>query len=173
VLWINDNPISKISRYRETVICNLPSLLKLDSIQVSKEEKDLALKHGQYIGSDEILPDFEGLDLNHTLTINAVTSHIKGNLHNQSSVDEKLPSMTRNENITFNGDVEGSLSLQEERTSSLTTTSRHSNTVNAIKLLLKDLDYIDLQDINAYTQNLLKCADKENVCNRSINILKD
>merc|ERR1711955_12708 len=35
VLWINDNPISKLPRYRETVLCNLPSLLKLDSLQVS------------------------------------------------------------------------------------------------------------------------------------------
>lgn len=164
VLWINDNPICDTSHYRETIIRTLPNLSKLDSIVINEEEHDTAERLGQLLVGEEVLPDYEGLDLNHTLSTDAVALHIKNNLSNHN-YDEKIPNGNKSE---VNGDLSecGSSDLELEPTSLKNSSGKDSNTVSAIKLLLNDLGSGDLQNIVSYAQNILKSQDEE--CRRSI-----
>lgn len=39
VLWLLDNPISTLPQYRQFIIKNLPTLIKLDNTPISAEER--------------------------------------------------------------------------------------------------------------------------------------
>ncbi|KAL5010198.1 hypothetical protein ScPMuIL_012503 [Solemya velum] len=47
ILWLADNPCSDVENYRHTVLRNLPKLQKLDNINVTEEELTLASEEGQ------------------------------------------------------------------------------------------------------------------------------
>ena len=166
VLWINDNPMCDTPYYRETMIRTLPNLTKLDSVLISDEERRTAERFGKVLSTEEVLPNFEGLDLNHTLTTNAVALHVKNNLNSKS--DEKLPISTTEEQ----SEVNGILHLEECESdefevseSSLPATcnghEKDSNAVAAIKLLMSDMDHRDLQKIRDYAQCLLGSGQRE------------
>ena len=192
VLWINDNPMCDgVEFYRETIIRNLPNLTKLDSVVVTDEERRRAEKVGSVLDTDEILPNFDGLDLNHTLTDNAVALHIKNNLCLQqrlqcsnSDGEEKLPiieATTVHPTAETNGHIDqdseeseigstngSDLRLTDSTTS--TTPEKDSNTVSAVKLLLDTMNVADLQKIFNHTQSLLRSENSE--CSRGI-VLED
>ena len=217
VLWLSDNPISSFPKYREIVLRNLPGLVKLDSVEVTNEEKILSEEHGCLVESEELLPNYQGLDLNHTLTMDAVLLHTKNNPHNRmKETNEKLPTavnindanqrrlelglkqldlrsssvlhdsdemkcndggtsstVNRSDDAKCNGLLSVNKALKEEtKNSSCNITNRHSNTVNAIKLLLNDLESAELHEVNVYTQSLLKTYN-ENLYSRSANLLED
>eukprot|EP00111_Clytia_hemisphaerica_P001292 TCONS_00003696-protein len=88
VLWIADNPCSETNEtYRYTVLKNLPNLIKLDSSVVTQEDRELAQERGILYENDIELPCFDGLELDKTLTTEALRSFFK----NQKSVNEDIP----------------------------------------------------------------------------------
>ena len=96
VLWLADNPCASNEKYRETVLQNLPNLRKLDSKEVLSEEKNVALRESVNLYKDETVPDYTGLDLNHTLTLKQVTETTYQNsphnkIYKEANTEEKLP----------------------------------------------------------------------------------
>ena len=54
ILWLAENPVATVPRYRQIVINKLPNLVKLDNVEVTEEEKIAARNNdGNAIGSNE------------------------------------------------------------------------------------------------------------------------
>jgi len=61
-LWLAENPCSEGSgsRYRQTVIHNLPQLEKLDNVAITSQERAEALRFGENIADEEDVGEEEG-----------------------------------------------------------------------------------------------------------------
>lgn len=194
VLWISDNPIADLPEYRQTVLRNLPGLVKLDSVDVKTEEKNSAFVKGQLIENDEVLPDYKGLDLNHTLTSEAVMIQTRKNLERQSSKSDEKPersAIDANESVNSEHSFKDSPldtssicngnATQHKKNMSSTSAmlndksmrKSRSNTLSAIILLLNDLDQSDLLEVQTHTQDLLKSYTEPGRSNRCEELLED
>lgn len=87
ILWLADNPCTQDENYKNTVIRNLPNLMKLDSCVITEEDRKTANEQGVLFPKDENLPDYEGLELDKTLT----TTVLRHFLCKQKSLVEEKP----------------------------------------------------------------------------------
>ena len=158
VLWLSDNPCSRESSYRMTILRNLPNLQKLDSIDVTPEELQLASNEGQVLEDLQQLPDFTGLNLNETLT-----KEMLQHLQRADQPDEKpmndCAAVSKQENDNQQEETEDN-GIVETVHSTLSTVcntreTSNSNTYNAILLLLNELSQSELQEIHTRTEQLL------------------
>ncbi|XP_057294915.1 cilia- and flagella-associated protein 410-like [Hydractinia symbiolongicarpus] len=176
-IWLEDNPCVKTSlNYRETILRNLPSLSKIDNIEVTEDELRLAMDKGELFEDDLTLPTFDELDLNHTLSPDDVLRQIS--LLNSN--DEEKPSISENDEIPCieHNATELDLSLgvscsidanQDDddanqdaddanpSTGNLATVSNEneSNTLKAVLLLINDLDSHELRQVVAEASTLI------------------
>lgn len=51
ILWLSENPCCQTSNYREYVLSKLPNLQKLDNTDITKEEREIAMKRSSSAGS--------------------------------------------------------------------------------------------------------------------------
>lgn len=178
VIWLEDNPcVTTTLNYRETILRNLPSLSKIDNIEVTEDELRLAMDKGELFEDDLTLPTFDELDLNHTLSPDDVLQQI--NLLN--STNEEKPSISENDEIPciehnateldlslrvscpidVNQDADdanpSTSNLATQSTSNLATVSNESksNTLKAVLLLINDLDSHELQQVVAEASTLI------------------
>ena len=164
VLWLADNPCTQSESYRHTVIHNLPNLVKLDSCIITEEDRELAKEQGILFDKDENLPDFDGLELDKTLT----TTSLRQFLCKQKSVDEEKPLPKEQVEGKQDKEVEPRQSFDGESKQDEETISKHlpeqleyptetfkSNTLAAILLLLNDLSEEELSEVKLQTEKLI------------------
>lgn len=149
VLWLAENPCcgTDPSQYRLTVLRCLPRLQKLDNQVVTEEEIALALMEGEEVTtppgpiqhqlSTNGLPDaeLENDPLNYNME---ETNKIREQLGMKPLSRDKFPSLS-------------SPSTRESKTS-----LRKSHTLDAVLLLLKDLEEEELRIVHTATQNRLQ-----------------
>ncbi|XP_061746113.1 cilia- and flagella-associated protein 410-like isoform X1 [Nerophis ophidion] len=145
VLWLADNPCcgTDSSRYRLTVLRFLPGLQKLDNQVVTEEETALAHLVGEEISSPlkttqkpvstNGLPDAD--KDKHSLSTNFLLSDIRQELGMKQPCRDKFPS----------------LNSQSPRSS-----MKKTHTLDAVLLLLRDLDPDELRVVHTETQNRLR-----------------
>ncbi|XP_051529335.1 cilia and flagella associated protein 410 [Myxocyprinus asiaticus] len=151
VLWLAENPCCDFDpdKYRLTVIRNLPGLHKLDNQVVTEEEITLALKEGEELvtppgsapssstnGLTEA--DLEN-DLNYSME---ETNKIRAQLGMKLLPRDKFPSLT---SPRENGDM----------------TKRKCHILEAILLLMKDLDVEELKIVQSVAEGKLRSRSRQ------------
>ncbi|XP_073682386.1 cilia- and flagella-associated protein 410-like [Garra rufa] len=147
VLWLAENPCCDADphKYRMTVIRNLPGLHKLDNQVVTEEELTLALKEGEeLVSSPGPAPtsstnglteaDSETDPLNYSME---ETNKIRAQLGMKLLPRDKFPSLSSPRET---GD----------------TLKRKSHTLEAVLLLMKDLDVEELKIVQSVTESKLR-----------------
>lgn len=177
VLWLSDNACTNQDNYLYTVLRNLPNLKKLDSHLVTQEEVETAKIKGTEVSNDDDLPDYNGLNLDKTLTTEMLRCHLSCQEEKvklpPAPLEEKvtpsaLPKAIISENratskesgfekASSTNDIstgEASLSLITQ-----TPSSRRSNTLAAVMLLLEELEEKELQEVKQQADSLIasKC----------------
>lgn len=148
VLWLAENPccVTEPNQYRLTVLRCLPRLQKLDNQVVTEEEVALALEEGDEItapptaahnqlstnGQTDV--ETENDPLNYSME---ETNKIREQLGMKPLARDKFPSLL-------------SPSTRESRPG-----ARKTHTLEAVLLLLKDLDQEELSIVHTVTQNKL------------------
>lgn len=179
ILWLADNPCTQNENYKYTVIRNLPNLVKLDSCTITEEDREMAKEEGILFDEDENLPDYDGLELDKTLT----TTFLKQFFCKQKAVIEEKPlqeqkieekyEIVREPQIhSLNGEVNVSIhnfnstiSNETQELESSTQTIK-SNALSAILLLLNDLNKEELCDVKEQTEKLILLKSKS--CAKSL-----
>ncbi|KAK7945099.1 hypothetical protein WMY93_000827 [Mugilogobius chulae] len=136
VLWLAENPCcgTDPNLYRLTVLRCLPRLQKLDNQLVTEEEVALALTQGE-----EVIPPQSQSKTSLQPTVTKTLRHkIREELGMRRLPRDKFPSLS-------------SPSTRENRP-----LIRKSHTLDAILLLLKDLEEDELLVVNTATQNRLQ-----------------
>lgn len=153
VLWLAENPCcdtADLSTYRLTVIRNLPGLHKLDNQVVTEEELAEALKEGEELVSPPgpasisstnglTEADSENDPLNYSME---ETNKIRAQLGMKLLPRDKFPSLS---------------SPREAGDSS----KRKSHTLEAVLLLLKDLDVEELRMVQSVTESKLRSRSRQ------------
>ena len=62
ILWLTGNPCTEEASYKETILLNLPSIKKLDSILVTQDDLELAKKNGRNLDFETIIYNPQGFD---------------------------------------------------------------------------------------------------------------
>uniref|UniRef100_A0A3Q3WYY2 Cilia- and flagella-associated protein 410 n=1 Tax=Mola mola TaxID=94237 RepID=A0A3Q3WYY2_MOLML len=149
VLWLAENPCcgTDFSRYRLTVLRCLPRLQKLDNQAVTEDEVALALTEGEEVYTPP------------------------GSLHNQLSTNGHTDVETENDPLNYNMEETnkirqelGMKPLSRDKFSSLSSPSARENkqlvkrthTLDAVLLLLRDLDEEELRVVHTATLNRLQ-----------------
>ncbi|XP_065809864.1 cilia and flagella associated protein 410 isoform X2 [Labrus bergylta] len=149
VLWLAENPCcgSDCSQYRLTVLRCLPHLQKLDNQVVTEDELAVALKEGEVVTtppssiqnqlSTNGLPDAE--TENDPLNYNMEeTNKIREELGMKPLSRDKFPS------------------LSSPSTREIKPSLKKTHTLDAVLLLLRDLDEEELRIVNTVTENRLQ-----------------
>ncbi|XP_048028331.1 cilia and flagella associated protein 410 [Megalobrama amblycephala] len=153
VLWLAENPCCDAadpSTYRLTVIRNLPGLHKLDNQVVTEEELAQALKEGEELVSPSnpaptsstnghTEADSENDPLNYSME---ETNKIRAQLGMKLLARDKFPSLSSPREA---GD----------------TSKRKSHTLEAVLLLLKDLDVEELKIVQSVTESKLRSRSRQ------------
>ncbi|KAM6918311.1 cilia and flagella associated protein 410 [Xenentodon cancila] len=147
VLWLAENPCcgTDSSRYRLTVLRCLPRLQKLDNQVVTEDEVALALVEGEEVRTPT------------------------GNIQNQLSNNGLPDAETENDPLNYNMEETnkireelGMKPLSRDKFSSLSSPSTREKTfkkthiLDAVLLLLRDLDEDELRVVQTATQNRLQ-----------------
>ncbi|XP_030608148.1 cilia and flagella associated protein 410 isoform X1 [Archocentrus centrarchus] len=149
VLWLAENPCcgTNPTRYRLTVLRCLPRLQKLDNQVVTEDEIALALMEGEEVTTPP------------------------GSLQNQLSTNGLQDVETENDPLNYNMEETnkireelGMKPLPRDKFSSLSSPStreskpsmKKTHTLDAVLLLLKDLDEEELRVVHTATQNRLQ-----------------
>uniref|UniRef100_A0A3B4WR45 Cilia and flagella associated protein 410 n=1 Tax=Seriola lalandi dorsalis TaxID=1841481 RepID=A0A3B4WR45_SERLL len=149
VLWLAENPCCgpESSQYRLTVLRCLPRLQRLDNLPVTEDEISLAIMEGEVVTtppgsvqnqlSSNGLPEAETENdaLNYSME---ETNKIREELGMKPLSRDKFPSLS-------------SPSTRESRSS----LKKVSHTLDAVLLLLNDLDEEELRIVHTATQNRL------------------
>ncbi|XP_034988275.1 cilia- and flagella-associated protein 410 [Zootoca vivipara] len=161
ILWLSENPCCGPDphRYRMTVLRNLPNLQKLDNRMVTEEELSHSLLEGEEITSPPAKLDVENFCQNSTT---------------ESSVTE---STAENENEVMNFTLEETNKIREqlgmkpvaprEKFVSLCprqmegNRKKRNNVLNAIMMLLEELDSDGLEVVHQTTGNKLQALQKK------------
>ncbi|XP_077391719.1 cilia and flagella associated protein 410 [Festucalex cinctus] len=145
VLWLADNPCcgENSSQYRLTVLRCLPGLQKLDNQAVTEDEIALARLKGEEISAPPNTAQQQ-------LSTNGVTDAEKENVSlghdtGQTNTVKELRMKT------LSRDKFPSLHSQSTRSS-----MKKTHTLDAVLLLLRDLDHEELRIVHMETQNRLK-----------------
>ncbi|XP_066504198.1 cilia and flagella associated protein 410 [Hoplias malabaricus] len=152
VLWLAENPCCEPDpvKYRLTVLKNLPSLHKLDNQVVTEEELALAMEEGEELitppgpasaGSSNGLTeaDSENDPLNYSME---ETNKIRAQLGMKPLPRDKFPS--------FSSPRDPGASPKKK-----------SHTLEAVLLLLKDLDVEELKIVQSATENKLRARSRQ------------
>ncbi|XP_028283057.1 cilia and flagella associated protein 410 [Parambassis ranga] len=149
VLWLAENPCcgTDFSQYRLTVLRCLPHLQKLDNQVVTEDEIALAVTEGEEVTTPpaSIQNQFSNNGLPDTETENDLLNY---NMEETNKIREEL----------------GMKPLSREKFSSPSSpskretkpTMRKTHTLDAVLLLLQDLDEEDLHVVHTATQNRLQ-----------------
>ncbi|XP_053167702.1 cilia- and flagella-associated protein 410 isoform X2 [Hemicordylus capensis] len=160
ILWLSENPCcgSDPHRYRMTVLRNLPNLQKLDNQMVTEEELSHALLEGE-----EITAAPAKLDL-------------KNCCQNSTTESSVIESTVENENELINFSLEETNKIREQlgmkpvprdKFSSFSpremdgNRKKRNNILNAILLLLKELDSEGLEIVHQTAGNKLQALQKK------------
>uniref|UniRef100_A0A3Q3QRW8 Cilia- and flagella-associated protein 410 n=1 Tax=Monopterus albus TaxID=43700 RepID=A0A3Q3QRW8_MONAL len=137
VLWLAENPCcgSDYSQYRLTVLRCLPRLQKLDN--QTEDEIALALMEGEEVTTPP------------------------GSVQNQLSTNGLPEAETENDLLNYNMEETGMKPLSRDKFPSFSSpptreTKFQTHTLDAVLLLLKDLDEEELRIVQTATQNRLK-----------------
>ncbi|XP_061550759.1 cilia and flagella associated protein 410 isoform X1 [Phycodurus eques] len=146
ILWLADNPCcgDDCGRYRLTVLRCLPRLQKLDNRVVTEDEITLAHLEGEEMGT----PPNAG---RHQLSTNGLTDAEKENnslghkTEDTNNISEELRSkpMSRDKFPSLHSQSTGS-------------SMKKTHTLDAVLLLLRDLDHEELRVVHTETQNRLR-----------------
>ncbi|XP_028836116.1 cilia and flagella associated protein 410 [Denticeps clupeoides] len=147
VLWLAENPCCDDDpvKYRLTVLRNLPGLHKLDNQVVTEEELALALQDG-----DEVLCPSGTASANST---NGLTEADSENDPLNYSMEETNKIRAQLGMKPLPRDKFPSFSSPREHGA---TSRRKSHTLEAVLLLLKDLDMEELKIVHTATENKLR-----------------
>ncbi|XP_057712444.1 cilia and flagella associated protein 410 [Corythoichthys intestinalis] len=140
VLWLADNPCcgDNSSQYRLTVLRCLPGLQKLDNQVVTEEEISLARLEGEEISAPT--NTVEQLSNGHTDAEKDAPSH---NMEETKNQELRMKPQSREKLPTLHS--------QSTRSS-----LKKTHTLDAVLLLLRDLDHEDLRVVHMETQNRLR-----------------
>lgn len=149
VLWLAENPCCDPDpvKYRLTVLRNLPGLQKLDNQVVTEEELVLALEEGEEV----ITPPGP-----------ATASSTNGLTEADSEYDPLNYSMEEINKIPVQSGMKplprDKFSSSREAGASL---KKKSHTLEAVLLLLKDLDMEELKTVQCATENKLRARSRQ------------
>ncbi|KAM8933403.1 cilia- and flagella-associated protein 410 [Pelodytes ibericus] len=162
ILWLSENPCCALDphRYRMTVIRNLPSLHKLDNQAVTEEELTQAITEGEDIinppseisNSDNGQPE-PNTDQNCAeLTAETDTDLLNFSMEETNKIREQLgmKPLPRDKFSSFSSPVEADGSRKKK-----------NNILNAVLLLLKDLDLEGLEIVQRTAGNRLHQLQKK------------
>ncbi|XP_030066273.1 cilia- and flagella-associated protein 410 [Microcaecilia unicolor] len=161
ILWLAENPCCEQDpqRYRMTVLRNLPNLRKLDNKTVTEEELSQALLDGDEIAGpptlkcmDNICPSSNGNINTPELTTEMDSDLLNFSMEETNKIREQLGMKP------LPKDKFSSFSSYKEVNGSK---KKRSNIINAILLLLKDLDKEGLEIVHRTTASRLHVLQKE------------
>ncbi|XP_032081879.1 cilia- and flagella-associated protein 410 [Thamnophis elegans] len=158
ILWMSENPCcgSDHHRYRMTVLRNLPSLQKLDNKMVTEEELSHALVQGEEITAPPVTTDVDSC-CQYSNTESSTTEcttenelmNISTELEETNKIRKQLGMKPVVPKDTFSPkEVDG-------------TRPRWNNILNAIMLLLEELDSEGLEVIHQTVGNKLQALQKK------------
>ncbi|KAJ3594622.1 hypothetical protein NHX12_003929 [Muraenolepis orangiensis] len=149
VMWLAENPCcgGEANKYRLAVLRCLPRLQKLDNQVVTEEELSLALTHGEDIttppGTDQ-----EQLSTNGMADVDTENDHLNYNMEETNKIREQLgmKPLARDKFASLSSPLTEEPKLVFKRT----------HTLDAVLLLMKDLDGEELQTVHTVAQNRLQ-----------------
>ncbi|EDO45841.1 predicted protein [Nematostella vectensis] len=115
VLWLSDNPCCTTENYRETVLKNLPRLIRLDNVAVDDTEPLLAKEKGAEIDIPDGLPDH--VDLGDTIlsTMGSTRSTDPGqSIRKEPPADQRVPSVNNEPDVARESLVDKTNKLRAE-----------------------------------------------------------
>ncbi|XP_071977091.1 cilia- and flagella-associated protein 410 isoform X2 [Engystomops pustulosus] len=154
ILWLSENPCCNPDphKYRMTVLKTLPNLQKLDNQAVTAEEVSHAMSEGEEITAapTEISPaenGSPGLTSDHTcgeVSIESENDSLNFSMEETNKIREQLgmKPLPRDKFSSFSSPLEPSVDRK-----------RKSNVLNAVLLLLKDLDTEGLEIVQRTAEN--------------------
>ncbi|KAM4605369.1 cilia and flagella associated protein 410 [Polymixia lowei] len=149
VLWLAENPCcgTDSNQYRLTVLRCLPRLQKLDNQVVTEEELALALVEGEKITTPPAT-DQNQLSTNGLTDVETENDPLNYNMEETNKIREQLgmKPLPRDKFPSLS-----SPSARETKTAVLKT-----HTLEAVLLLLKDLDEEELHIVHTATQNIIQ-----------------
>lgn len=136
VLWLADNPCATGTKYRSTVLKMLPHLTKLDNISVTNDEINRALEEGDDITAPKSF---------NRRPLSTQNGHIPMNKKDrESSMEISLDETNRiREQLGLRPLPVDKLSPAKHKTG--TSKGRNANILNAVLMLIKDLDHDSLE----------------------------
>ncbi|XP_041117863.1 cilia- and flagella-associated protein 410-like [Polyodon spathula] len=144
VLWLSENPCcgQDSQKFRLTVLRNLSNLQKLDNQTVTEEDLSRALEEGEEITA----PPFWESTGNGVPSTDNENDSLSFSMEETNKIGEQLgmKPLTRDKFPSF--------TTPKERRS---TSGKKSNVLNAVLLLLKDLDAESLDVVRKTTENRL------------------
>nr|XP_055039823.1 cilia and flagella associated protein 410 [Misgurnus anguillicaudatus] len=152
VLWLAENPCcgSDLIRYRLTVLRNLPGLHKLDNQVVTEEELALALKEGEELNTPPGPAPFSST--NGLTEADSETDPLNYSMEETNKIRAQLGMKL------LPLDKFTSLSSPREAGE---TSRRKSHTLEAVLLLLKDLDVDELKIVQSVTESKLRSHSRQ------------
>ncbi|XP_066476888.1 cilia- and flagella-associated protein 410 [Tiliqua scincoides] len=160
ILWLSENPCcgSDPHRYRMTVLRNLPNLQKLDNQMVTEEELSHALLEGEEIMAPPAKPDVKNCCQNSTTE----SSVMEGTMENEN----ELMNFSLEETNKIREQL-GMKPVPRDKFSSFSpremdgNRKNRNNILNAILLLLKELDSEGLEIVHQTVGNKLQALQKK------------
>ncbi|XP_061492550.1 cilia- and flagella-associated protein 410 isoform X2 [Rhineura floridana] len=162
ILWLSENPCcgSDPHHYRMTVLRNLPSLQKLDNQMVTEDELSHALLEGEEITAPPAKLDVENSCQNFTTESSVMESTVENenevmnfSLEETNKIREQLgmkPVVPREKFVSFSPSKE----VDGNR-------KKLNNILNAILMLLEELDSDGLGVVHQTTGNKLQALQKK------------
>ncbi|CAL8368752.1 unnamed protein product [Boreogadus saida] len=149
VLWLAENPCCgpEASKYRLTVLRCLPRLQKLDNQVVTEEEVSLALAHGEDITTPPTTVQ-DQLSTNGMADVDTENDPLNYNMEETNKIREQLGMklLARDKFESLSSPVTKEAKLPFKKT----------HTLEAVLLLMKDLDEEELQIVHTVALNRLQ-----------------
>ncbi|KAG7273488.1 hypothetical protein CRUP_015864 [Coryphaenoides rupestris] len=149
VLWLAENPCcgTEANKYRLTVLRCLPRLHKLDNQVVTEEELSLALAHGDDITTPPGTVQ-DQLSTNGMADLDTENDPLHYNMEETNKIREQLgmKPLARDKFASLSSPVTKEAKLPFKK----------AHTLEAVLLLMKDLDGEELQIVHTVAQNRLQ-----------------
>ncbi|KAL4228550.1 hypothetical protein ACF0H5_011600 [Mactra antiquata] len=151
ILWLSDNPCATAENYRHTVIRNLPQLQKLDNVVIDDEDKEAAKEKGEEL----TLPETD--EENVTKDDRVLSNGDNSNTTNEKDMDKPFPKDPVTLSWAETNKIREQLGLKplpiEKMTSpksapTSSTRARNAHVLQAVLILLKDLDRDSLEIVD-------------------------
>ncbi|XP_048579240.1 cilia- and flagella-associated protein 410 isoform X2 [Nematostella vectensis] len=185
VLWLSDNPCCTTENYRETVLKNLPRLIRLDNVAVDDTEPLLAKEKGAEIDIPDGLPDHVDLGETISSTMGSTRSTDPGQSIRKEPPDQRVPSVNNEPDVARESLVDKTNKLRAElglkplvvdepkpspksptksksqtdsrpsSSSSQISETRSNNILTAVCALVKELDRESLEEVKLEVEKRL------------------